>query len=246
MSDAPDNVKPDVTSVGERRRPGWAEFRRSYPGLIATMAVALVTLLAIDGWIIAKRLRYAREIERLRGSMTIVERQRTDQIVSQEQNKLRVAIELMRRQAQLERTLHLSVAVDSGIMYLEREGALLREMPVQVGPERRVGIPPDTVRLAAPRGARTVARVFSENEAWEVPEWVFAERGIPPPSNRSIGGALGPVAILLDGGTVIYSTPTAGPLGDSAFVLPGAVRARPEDLRAILPNLTAGMRVYFY
>ncbi|MEX2153186.1 MAG: hypothetical protein WD825_07585 [Gemmatimonadaceae bacterium] len=246
MSDSPDNGTPDIGVASERRRPGWAEFRRSYPGLVATMAIALAALLAMDGWIIARRLRYAREIERLRGSMTLVERQRTDQIVSQEQNKLRVAIELMRRQAQLERALHLSVAVDSGVMYLEREGAQLREMAVQVGPERRVGTPPDTVRLAAPRGARTVARVFSENEPWEVPEWVFAERGIPAPPNRSIGGALGPVAILLDGGTVIYSTPTAGPLSDSAFVLPGAIRARAEDLRAILPNLNAGMRVYFY
>lgn len=210
------------------------------------MAVAVAVLLAINGWIIAKRVRYGREIERLRGSMTAFERQRADQIVAQEQNKLRVAIALMRRQAQLERALHLSITVDSATMFLEREGALLRNMPVEIGPERSVGTPPDTVRLAAPRGVRTVARVLAGDEAWEVPEWVFADRGLPIPAGRSIRGALGNVAILLDGGTVIYSMPSAGPLSDSTYLLPGAVRARAEDLRAILPNLNAGMRVYFY
>jgi hypothetical protein len=131
-------------------------------------------------------------------------------------------------------------------MYLEREGALLREMPVQIGPERRVGVAPDTVRLATPRGLRTVARLMAANDAWDVPEWVYTERGVTVPPSRSVRGALGPVAVLLNGGTVIYSMPSAGPLNDSGYVLPGAVRARAEDLRAILPNLSAGVRVYFY
>lgn len=246
MSDEAPQLTPERAPPVERRRPGWAEFRHSYPGILATMAVAVAALLAMDGWIIAKRMRYEREIVRLRGSMTNLERQRADQIVSQEQNKLRVALELMRRQAQLEGALHLTITVDSSTMYLEREGATLREMPVQLGPERRVGMPPDTVTLAAPRGVRTVARVFSEADVWQVPEWVYADRGIPAPANRSVRGALGPVAILLDGGTVIYSMPTVGPLSDSTYLLPGAIRARAEDLRAIHPNLSAGMRVYFY
>lgn len=232
--------------VGERRRASWGEFRRSYPGLIATMAFALAALLAMDGWILAKRHRYRNEIARLRGSMTRLERERTDQIVAQEENKLRVAVQLMRRQSQMERTLHLSVTVDSGSMTLEREGALLRAMPVQIGPERTVGTAPDTVRLATPRGLRSVVRVLSDSDAWEVPRWVYDDRGAPVPQQRSIRGALGPVAVLLDGGTVIYSLPREGPLRDSTYVLPGAVRARAEDLRAILPNLNAGVRVYFY
>ena len=49
-------------------------------------------------------------------------------------------------------TLHLSVSVDSGTMFLEREGAVLREMPVRVGREQLAGTAPDTVRVAAPRG----------------------------------------------------------------------------------------------
>jgi len=246
MTDLSNDPRAEIPPPVERRRANWAEFRRSYPGLLATMAFALVAFLAIDGWIFAKRHRYRGEIARLRASMTTLERQRTDQLVAQEQNKLRVAVQLMRRQSQTERALHLAVTVDSGSMYLEREGALLRRMPVQIGPERTVGSAPDTVRLAPPRGQRSVVRVMTAADAWEVPKWVYDERGVPAPGSRSVRGALGPVAVLLDGGTVIYTMPTTGPLNDSSYVLPGAVRARVEDLRAILPNLSAGLRVYFY
>ena len=197
-------------------------------------------------WIASERTRYQREIERLRGSMTALERERTDAIVSHEASKVRLAIELIRRQAQLEQALHLSITVDSGAMTLEREGALLRKMPVQVGPERNIGVAPDTVRLATPRGVRTVARVLGDSDAWEVPAWVYADRALVQPADRILRGALGSAAVVLDGGTVIYSLPHAGPLNDSAYVLPGSIRANPEDLRAIVQGLTPGMRVYFY
>lgn len=210
------------------------------------MVVALLALLAMDGWIVAKRKRYGAEIDRLRASMTDLERKRTDEIVSQDESRMRVAIALIRRQARMEGSLHLAVSVDSSAMYLEREGALLREMPVHVGPERRVGIAPDTVHLVPPRGVRTIARVLTASDAWEVPEWVYIDRGLPVPTERTVRGSLGAGAILLEGGTILYSMPTEGPLSDSAYVMPGAVRARAEDLQAILPNLSAGMRVYFY
>jgi hypothetical protein len=230
----------------DRRRPGWREFRRSYPGILVTMAIALAAFLAIDVWLLRKRIRYRNEIERLRSEMTGLERSRTDAILARDENRLRLAVELIRRQSKIDKALHLSVTVDSGVMYLEREGAHLREMPIQVGPEKTVGIPPDTVRLAAPRGSRTVERILDENETWEVPAWVYRERGLQPPQQRAIKGALGPAAIVLSGGTVIYSMPSVGPLNDSAFVLPGSIRARAADLKAILPNLQNGMTVYFY
>ena len=44
----------------------------------------------------------------------------------------------------------------------------------------------------------------------------------------------------------VYSMPSAGPLNDSAFVLPGSMRARASDLKAILPNIKRGQSVYFY
>lgn len=238
------DTRPRVPS--SRAVPAWRRSLASHPGVAGALLFIMLLLLATSGWVLARRNRYRAEIDRLRASMTALERERADEIVSQEENKLRLALALLARQARIEPTLHLAVSIDTGAMYLERDGALLREMPVRVGPERRVGVPPDTVRLAAPRGLRMVQQVLGDSSAWEVPTWVYADRGLPVDSNRSIPGALGPAAIVLDGGTVIYSTPATGPLSDSLYVLPGAVRARGEDLRAILPNLTPGTRVYFY
>lgn len=227
-------------------RAGVEGARRPHRWLIAALSTAILAMLAADAWLLAKRRAYEGEVERLRASMTDLERRHTDAIVAQERNKLRVSVALIRRQARMEPTLHLSVSIDSSAMYLEREGALLRRMPVHVGPERRIGVAPDTVRLAAPRGVRSIARVLTAGDQWQVPEWVFVDRGLPIPGERSLRGALGPVAILLEGGTILYSIPAAGPLSDSSYVVPGAVRARAEDLQAVLPNLTPGMNVYFY
>jgi hypothetical protein len=203
-------------------------------------------MVAIDGWLIYQRVRYSRETDRLRAGMSDMERRKADMVMKNEHNRLRVTLELMRRQANVDKELHLSVAVDSGVMYLEREGALLREMPIEVGPEKRVGSAPDTMRIAAPRGARTVERVLGANDRWEVPRWVFVDQGLPVPEDRVVKGALGPGAIVLSGGAVIYARPKDGPLSDSAYALPGAIKARPQDLRAIAPNVAPGMSVYLY
>jgi hypothetical protein len=235
-----------VTSLPERRRPSWREFRNAYPGIVSVLLAVLVTLIAIDGWLVYQRVRYDREIARLRAGMTDQELRKADMVVAAEQNRMRVTLELMRRQANLDKELHLSVAVDSGVMYLEREGALLREMPIDVGPEKRVGAAPDTLNIAAPRGARKVERVLGAKDRWEVPRWVYTDRGLPVPDDRLVTGALGTGAIVLSGGAVIYAHPAAGPLSDSSYVLPGGIRARAQDLRAIAPNLTPGMSVYLY
>jgi hypothetical protein len=210
------------------------------------MGLALLAFLAFDGWLIHKRVKYTREIERLRGGMSETERRRTDMLVEENENKYRVMLELIRRQAQGDKELHLSIALDSGEMYLEREGAILREMRMEVGPEAWVRNGADSVLMAAPRGTRTVEKILGLEDAWEVPAWVYSQRGLPVPAERALRGALGPVAVVLNGGTVIYSVPTAGPLNDSSYVLPGSIRARINDLRAVAPNLQAGTNVYFY
>ena len=235
-------MKPPV----ERRRQSWREFRLAYPGIISVLLMVLVSMIAIDGWLVYQRIRYERETARLRAGMTDQELRKTNMVVAAEQNRMRVTLELMRRQANLDDELHLSVAVDSGVMYLEREGALLREMPIDVGPEKRVGVAPDTLKIAAPRGARKVERVLGAKDKWEVPKWVFTDRGLPVPEDRAVAGALGSGAIVLSGGAVIYAHPASGPLSDSLYVLPGGIRARTQDLRAIAPNLTPGMSVYLY
>jgi len=97
-----------------------------------------------------------------------------------------------------------------------------------------------------PRGARSVAQVLRARDPWEVPRWVYADRMQPVPEDRAVKGALGNTAVVLSGGAVIYALPKDGPLGDSSYVLPGAVLMRADDLRAIAPNITPGMAVYLY
>jgi hypothetical protein len=231
----------------DRRRIGWREFRRAYPGILATMSLAVLLLIAVDAWLGARYRRYRRETAALRASMSDVERRRTDALLAQNENRLKVMVELFKRQAKVDPALHLSVSLDSGVMYLERDGALLRAMPITVGPEKRVGVAPDTVHIAAPRGKRTVEKVLGESDPWDVPRWVYADRGIPATEEGGpLKGALGPAAVALDGGTVIYSLPSVGPLNDSSYVLPGAIRVRASDLKAIAPNLAPGVSVYFY
>jgi hypothetical protein len=219
---------------------------RARRAVIACLAVLLLALAGLDAVIWRRRAVYDAEIRRLRASMSGVERRRADEAIAAEDNRMRVAVALLRRQARVEPALHLVVAVDSSTMYLERDGALLRSMRIVVGPERTIGTPPDTVRVAPPRGIRTIERILDANDAWEVPEWIYAERGDSIPTARAVPGALGPIAIVLDGGTIMYAQPANGPLGDSSFVLPGAVRAQAQDLSAIAPSLTPGTRVYFY
>ena len=224
------------------------EFCRRHLGFVTACVLIVISMLALDDWVLTKRAAYTDEIARLRSGMSDFERKRSDAILSSRERRLQVMMQLIRRQARWDKDIHLAISVDSGRMYLEREGALLREIPVEMGPERRIGTPPDTVHLATPRGARSIQAILADTSAWEVPEWVYVDRGIPvpPAAARTMKGALGPVSIVLDGGTIIYSAPAAGPLADSAYVLPGSVRARAEDLEAILPNLGTGTTVYFY
>ena len=142
---------------GDRRRGTWRDFRRAYPGFVFVLGLGLAAMVAVDGWLVAKRVKYNHDVKLLREHMTEAERERSDAIVQSEQNKLRIAIELAKRQAKFDKRLHLNVSVDSSRMYLTREGALLREMPVQFGPERTPSESASAPPAAIPRGERTVA-----------------------------------------------------------------------------------------
>jgi hypothetical protein len=207
--------RAERAAEGDRRRGSWRDFRRAYPSFVFVLGLGLMTMVAVDGWLVAKRVKYNHDVRVLREHMTSAERERTDAIVQSEQNKLQIAIELAKRQAKFDKKLHLNVSVDSARMYLTREGALLREMPVQFGPERvpaeSSGAPPAVL----PRGERTVAD-------------------------------LSDTRITLDGGTQILTSTAENLATDSTPVPPGALRIRKEDMDAIMPNLSAGMKVYFY
>src|SRR5688500_9097496 len=147
---------PARAGEGDRRRGTWKDFRRAYPGFVFVLGLALVAMIAVDVWLIAKRVKYNHDVQELREHMTQAERDRTDAIVQTEENKLRLAIELVKRQSKFDKRLHLNVSVDSAKMYLTREGAVLREIAVQFGPETPPSATDSAPPVALPRGERTV------------------------------------------------------------------------------------------
>ncbi|HUG52683.1 MAG TPA: hypothetical protein VMR21_03750 [Vicinamibacteria bacterium] len=229
----------------ERRRTRWSEFREAYPRIVTAMALGLAGLLALDLFLLYKVWDYRRDIRGQREAMTATERARADALTASEENRAQLEQALVRQQAVKDTGINLSVELQQGTMDLQREGAQLRAMRVEIGPELTVGEEPGARRITPPLGRRQVAAVVDGSYAWEVPAWVWEQRGRPPAAQR-VRGALGQIAVLLDDGTVIYSRPKEGPLADDDYVLPGAVRADAGDLAAIRPNLATGVPVYFH
>jgi hypothetical protein len=230
----------------ERRRTRWGDFREAYPRIVTAMALGLVGLVALDGFFLFKAVQYRRQIREDRAAMTATDRQRADALLASQASRADLEQALVAQQAVKEKGVNLSVELDKGTMDLQREGAQLRAIRVQIGPEVTVGQPPGARKITPPLGRRQVVAVVDESYAWDVPSWVWTQRGQPPATGRRIPGALGPVAVILDDGNVIYSRPKAGPLADDAYVLPGSLRADAADLQAIRENLTAGIPVYFH
>jgi len=211
-----------------------------------TILVIVILAIAANVVLAARYLRYREETNRLRAGMTKAQLERADAVVAAERHRLRVEFELIRRQARGDRQLHLAVNVDSGRMILERDGVVLREMAVRLGPERFPGPLGDSTISVQSLGQRTVERVLSERDTWEIPRVVFDDRGMPVPDNRRLRGALGDAAILLSGGTVVYAVPESGPLADTSYVLPGSLQVAAADLEALSANIKPGMIVYLY
>lgn len=137
--------------------------------------------------------------------------------------------------------LLLAVALDSNEATLFRDGLPLRRMPV----ERATG-PLPTGAPAMARGEYVVGRVAGPKDTVEVPTWAWTGRGMPAPAERRLKGGLGPVVVELVDGPWLYARHPEGPLADSAFVLPGALRFAPRDLQVLKPNLQVGTPVYIY
>lgn len=210
------------------------------------LTLLLVALVALDGLLLVRQGRYRTEAARLRAGMTDLERTRNDAILAADADRAMLMVEIMRRQAQGDAAIHLAVNTDSGFVALDRGGARLRTMPAQIGPERRVGTPPDTLRAVVPRGVRAIERLLTAADAYPLPSWLWVDRGLPVPTSLAEPGWTGNDAIVTTGGTLLYSLPSAGPLADDRYVMPGAIRLAAADLKAVRENLSTGTRVYFY
>ena len=230
----------------ERRRTRWGDFRDAYPRILTAMVLGLVSLIAFDGFLLFKAVQYKRQIREDRATMTTTDKQRADALLASQSSRADLEQALVAQQAVKDKGLNLSIGLEEGKMDLQREGAQLREARVKIGPEVTVGQEPGARKITPPLGRRQVVAVVDDSYAWDVPSWVWEQRGQPAATGRRVPGALGEIAVILDDGTVIYSRPKAGPLADDSYVLPGSVRADASDLQAIRPNLSAGIPVYFH
>jgi predicted Holliday junction resolvase-like endonuclease len=209
------------------------------------LIISLAILITINIALLTAIVLYKGEVLQIRHLMTKAEQRKLEAYSTTKANRAALSRELTRRMAKGDTDFHLTVDTQKGVMYLAREGAILREMKIQMGKEVLVGLSPDYVRLSLPRGKRQVVDIVDSNFAWTVPNWLT----VAPDStsnNHSIVGGLGPLAIMLDSGTIIYSRPDVGPLSNNAYVLPGSIRMTTEDVAAIRKAVRPGMVVYFY
>jgi hypothetical protein len=230
--------------VRQRRR--WTEFRDAYPRIVLGLTLGLAALVVVDVVLAVQWWRYRRQTVATRSAMTAMERQKADTLLAAREGHAALAMALARQQAVQDRRINLAVDLKEGTMALQREGAQLRVMRVDVGPEITVGHPPGALKVTPPLGVRRIARVVDGSYDWDAPAWVYTHRSRPVPATRRTRGGLGEIAILLDDGTPIYSTARQGPLAEAGFVMPGAVRAAASDLSTVAENLQPGTPVYFH
>src|SRR6185437_14417745 len=69
---------------------------------------------------------------------------------------------------------------------------------------------------------------------------------VAAPRGQRTVASIGPWAITLDGGTLIYADSGRDALSDGAGVTPGNVRVAATDFEAIMPDVKPGMSVYFF
>src|SRR5262249_17228216 len=150
----------------------------------ASFGLALLVLL--DAGLAVASYGYRRQRTGAERAMTALERERSDALMADAQGRAALHTAMVRAEAVRDRGLNLSVSVASGTMELEREGAQLRQMTVEVGGEKAVEGEGEGVRVVAPRGKRQLVRVVDGTYTWTVPRWVYLQRGVAVPAERRV------------------------------------------------------------
>ena len=224
----------------------WKEFRDSSPFLSLFLAITVAALLLTSIALLIFLGLYKGELMAVQSRLTLSEQRRVFALSSTQNNKLSLAIELTKRLAQIDSSVHLTIDTQKQIMVLARHNATLREMSVQIGASATIDTKSDQFRISIPLGQRHIVKVVDADYPWVIPDWLIKKQGLQLASGNVLSGALGSCAVILNGGTVIYTRPSIGPLNDATYVLPGSIRMTTQDARAIRKELRPGMDVYFY
>ena len=189
---------------------GWRSAWREHPRLMRLLLWVVLGSLAAAAVFAWRTAEYRREVRALRSGMNAIDKVKADLALASDAKRLQVMTTLAVRQARVAGDLHVSIAVDSGVLHLEQQGAVLRSARVDVGADGWAPAAGDSIPIASPRGVRRVEEVRGDS------------------------------VVVLSGGTTLYSDAPGRP------ARAGSVRIDAADLRSILPNLKAGLPVYFY
>lgn len=144
-----------MTPVEDAWRVLWREHPRLMRVLMWTFAGALFAAAAL-AW---RGTQYRNEIAALRAGMSGIDKVKADLALASDARRLQVMMALAVRQARTDGGLHMSVSVDSGLLHLEQQGAILRTASVQVGADGWQAVEGDSIPIASPLGIRRVEEV---------------------------------------------------------------------------------------
>jgi len=227
--------------------PRWQELRGAYPRIAACFALAFAVLILADLSLILKNFEFSREHEFLLSALSRADTARAAAEGTTKGNLSATTIRLARREALLAKELHLAIDRERSVMYLRRDGLILREMPVRLvraggtGAQAAAGSQAQAARLAVPPGRQVVISVVDDSMPGKVPE-----SGAPVTGDGLPAGAPGTLTVILDSGAVITTQDAADPARDGSGLPPGSIGVETADLEAIKANLQPGMKVYFY
>lgn len=122
--------------------------------------------------------------------------------------------------------------------------SVVRDAPAEPGPARTIALGEKRWTFPALSGAYSI-REKLENADWTPPAWVYAMKGVTPPSPvPSIENGLGRYVIVLGEDAVIHSPPSAeSPLQGPR---PGSFQVPEADLAAIWKRIGPRTRVYVF
>jgi len=142
---------------------GWRALWREHPRIMRVLAWTFAASLFAAAALAWRRAEYGKEIAALRAGMTGIEQVKADLALASDARRLQVMMALAVRQARIDGGLHISISVDSGLLHLEQQGAVLRTAPVQVGADGWQAIAGDSIPIASPLGVRRVEEVRGDS-----------------------------------------------------------------------------------
>lgn len=142
---------------------GWRVLWREHPRLMRLLAWTFAGALFAAAALAWRGAQYRNEIAALRAGMSGIDKVKADLALASDARRLQVMMALAVRQARSDGGLHISVSVDSGLLHLEQQGAILRTASVQMGADGWQAVDGDSIPIASPLGIRRVEEVRGDS-----------------------------------------------------------------------------------